>query len=203
MIRNLLFDMGEVLLRFEPETFLARLDLAPEDRALLGREVFRSVEWVELDRGTLDDEAAIASMCLRVPERLHGAVRELVSHWDEPRLPVPGAYELVETLSQKGYGLYLLTNAALRHRRYWPKQPVAEFFGGRVMLSADWKLLKPDPEFFETALRLFSLDRHECLFIDDSPMNVAAAVRQGIEGLVFHGDMALLREQLRERGVDC
>lgn len=202
MIRNVLFDMGGVLLQFAPDVFIARLGLPEEDGALLRREVFRSVEWVELDRGILTDDEALDAMRRRIPARLHGAAEELVRHWDEPRVPMPGACELVSELDAKGYGVYLLTNASLRHKSYWPKQPVAKIFGDRVMLSADWQLLKPEAAFFEKALSLFSLKADECAFIDDFPMNVEAAVRLGIHGLVFHGDYGLLRRSLRELGVD-
>lgn len=201
MIRNILFDMGGVLLRFEPRTFIARLGVTGEDAAELERQVFHTVEWVQMDKGTLTEDEALASMCRRLPERLHAAASELVHHWDEPRLPMPGATELVRELSDKGYPLYLLSNAALRHHVYWPKLPMAPYFGDRLMVSADWHLLKPDPAFFQKALTLFGLRAEECLFIDDSTPNVLSAMEQGMEGVVFHGDMDILRRDLQERGV--
>lgn len=202
MIHNILFDMGGVVLRFDPDLFVARLGLDAADSAILKREVFRSVEWIQLDRGILTDDEALPLMLSRIPQRLHGAAEELVRHWDEPRLPIPGAYELVEELVSKGYNIYLLTNASLRHKEYWPKQPVAPLFGDHVFLSADWKLLKPDGEFYRKALAYFSLSADECLFIDDFSMNVEAAIREGLPGVVFHGDYGLLRKELRRRGVD-
>ena len=201
MIRNILFDMGGVLLRFEPRTFIARLGITGEDAAELERQVFHTVEWVQMDKGTLTEDEALASMCRRLPERLHAAASELVHHWDEPRLPMPGAIELVRELFEKGYPLYLLSNAALRHHVYWPKLPMAPYFGDRLMVSADWHLLKPDPAFFQKALTMFDLKAEECLFIDDSTPNVLSAIEQGIAGVVFHGDMAILRRDLQERGI--
>ena len=109
---------------------------------------------------------------------------------------------LVAELAGKGYGLYLLTNAAKRHHSYWPGYSVSKFFGDRIMLSADWQLMKPEPAYFEKAFKLFSLDRAECVFIDDSPINAEAAIRLGLDSVVFHGDAALLRQRLRERGID-
>ena len=201
MIRNILFDMGGVLLRFEPRTFIARLGITGEDAAELERQVFHTVEWVQMDKGTITEDEAVVSMCRRLPRSLHGAASELAHHWDEPRLPMPGATELVKELSDKGYPLYLLSNAALRHHVYWPKLPMAQYFGDRLMVSADWHLLKPDPAFFQKALTMFSLKAEECLFIDDSTPNVLSAIEQGIEGVVFHGDMAILRRDLQERGI--
>ena len=201
MIKNILFDMGGVLLKFDPQRFVDRLGLSAEDGEILVREVFHSAEGVCLDRGSMTGEEALRSMCTRIPERLHGAAREVFEHWDEPRLAMEGSYELVEELSGKGYGLYLLSNAGVRHREYWPDLPVSRFFGDRLMVSAFHGLLKPEAAFYEKAFEMFGLDRRECLFIDDSPVNIEAAWRVGLDGVVYHGDPALLRRRLREKGV--
>lgn len=202
MIRNILFDMGNVLLCFDPQRFIDRLELDEADAKLLRWEVFDSTEWVELDRGTMNDEQALASMCRRIPERLHGAARGLVERWDEPRIPMDEICALVGRLSEAGYGLFLLSNASLRHHAYWPRLPVAEYFGDRLMISSDWNLLKPDPAFYQKALELFQLRADECLFVDDNPMNVESAQRLGISGIVYHGDPKQLCVRLREKGVD-
>lgn len=56
MIKNIVFDMGNVLVRFDPELFMDRYSLTGEDRRLIRNEVFRSVEWTMLDRGVIDEE---------------------------------------------------------------------------------------------------------------------------------------------------
>lgn len=201
MIKNILFDMGGVLLDFNPAKFVARLCLDAADSAVLEREIFRSAEWVSLDRGSVTEEEAFASMCARIPARLHGAAREVFDNWDKPRLPLPGLYGTVRELSEKGYGLYLFSNAGKRHAEYWPDLPVAKYFGDRLMVSAWYQLLKPDAAFYEAGLKRFGLDRRECLFIDDFSVNVEGALRVGIDGVVYHGDPALLRLRLREKGV--
>ena len=131
MIKNIVFDMGNVIIRFDPELFMVRLGLADEDRRLLKRELFVSLEWSRMDRGSLTDEEAAEIVCRRVPERLHDAVRRLVGMWDRPILPVEGMYELVEELRGMGYGIYLLSNASFRQHDYWPRVPASKFFDGR------------------------------------------------------------------------
>lgn len=56
--KNIVFDMGNVLVRFDPELFMNRYSLTGEDRKLIRNEVFRSVEWIMLDRGVIDEEIA-------------------------------------------------------------------------------------------------------------------------------------------------
>ena len=54
MIRNIVFDMGNVLIRFDPELFIDREGVTdPDDRKLILDELFNSVEWAQMDRGTL------------------------------------------------------------------------------------------------------------------------------------------------------
>lgn len=201
MIRNILFDMGNVLVCWNPDLFISRLHLPPEDGRILMNEVFRSVEWIQMDRGVLDDEGALERMLPRIPERLHAAARTLVTSWEEPRIEMPETDRLVKELSEKGYELYLLSNASLRHPQYWPKQPVSAYFGDRKMISSEWGLLKPELQFYRKALELFQLDPAECVFIDDNPSNVEGAVAVGIKGIVYNQDTELLRIRLRELGV--
>lgn len=200
MIKNIVFDMGNVIIRFDPELFMVRLGLAEEDRRLLKRELFVSLEWSRMDRGSLTDEEAAEIVCRRVPERLHDAVRRLVGMWDRPILPVEGMYELVEELRGMGYGIYLLSNASFRQHDYWPRVPASKFFDG-TLISADVKLVKPQPEIYRLLCDKFSLLPEECVFIDDSTSNAEGAYFCGINALVFHGDAHEMRLKLNELGV--
>ncbi len=200
MIRNIVFDMGNVLVRFDPELFMDRLGVAVEDRPPLRREVFKSLEWVQMDRGSLRDEDAVPRMCRRLPSRLHETVRQLVLEWDQPLLEIEGSLDLVRELKALGYGLYLLSNASLRQHAYWPHVPAGRYFDG-TLISADVKLIKPQPEFYRLFFETFSLLPEECFFIDDSNYNIEGALNSGMSGAVFYGDIALLRRALREAGI--
>ena len=194
MIRNIVFDMGNVLIYWRPEVFAERMGLPEGDRALLLKEVFGQVEWVRMDRGTLSFEAGIASICRRLPERLHSAARELtLDWWKSSLLPVDGMAELVQELKEMGYGIYLLSNAKLDLPKYFDLIPGSACFDGRIV-SADWKLLKPQPEIYQTLFREYGLKAEECFFVDDLSLNVEGALREGMSGAVFFGAEELRRE---------
>lgn len=200
MIRNIIFDMGNVLIRWEPEIFVEREHIPEEDRPLILRELFGSVEWVQMDRGSISLEEGIAAVCRRLPPRLHTAVRELTLDWWKRHLfPVEGMGELVREVKGLGYGVYLLSNAKLDLHQYFHLIPGSECFDGCIV-SADWKLLKPQPEIYQVLFREFELKAEECFFIDDLNINIEAAVLVGMSGTVFRGAEDL-RRRLREAGI--
>ena len=201
MIRNILFDMGNVLIRFDRKLFLDRLEVSEADKNILLREVFANVEWAQMDRGTKTEETALESMCKRLPQRLHGAAETLTLHWDEPLIPIDGMYELVEELKEKGYGIYLLSNASYRQHAYWSGVAASRFFDG-TLISADVHAVKPQPEIYNLCLEKFGLKPEESFFIDDVGANVEGAVNCGLQGAVFFGDVARLRGELRSAGVN-
>ena len=201
MIKNILFDMGNVLIRFDRNLFLDRLNISAEDKALLCREIFASVDWAQMDRGSKTEETALKSICQRIPERLHEAAEEMVFRWDEPLIPIPGMYELVEELKENGYGIYLLSNASYRQHDYWPRIEASRFFDG-TFISADAHVVKPQPECYRMCLEKFGLKAEESFFIDDVGANIEGAIFCGMQGAVFHGDVAHLRQDLRAAGVD-
>lgn len=201
MIKNIVFDMGNVLLLFDRSRFLDDVGVQGEDRTLLLNNVYLSLEWARMDRGSMTEAEAAASMCTHLPEHLHEKAHALVDKWDRPIYPVPGMAELVKELKEAGYGIYLLSNASYRQHEYWPRVPGNEYFDG-TLISADEKLVKPEREIYELLCSRFGLVAEECVFIDDSTLNVEGAERAGLHGIVFHGDARETRNNLRSFGVN-
>lgn len=201
MIKNIVFDMGQVLIRWSPQLVTARFDLPEEDKALLISEVFGGVEWTAMDRGRMTPEESYEHIRRRLPPRLHEAARSTVFDWWKTELvPVAGMAELIAELKGMGYNIYLLSNAASTLNVYFHRLPGAEHFSGRIV-SADEKLLKPQHEIYELLYSRFSLRPEECIFVDDSPANIDGAQCTGMDGIVFRGDVARLRRELNEKGV--
>ena len=78
MIRNIIFDMVGVLMRFDTESYIEEHHLSEEDVAILRKEVFRSLEWAMQDRGSISTQEAEQRICDRVPEHLCFAVHDLL-----------------------------------------------------------------------------------------------------------------------------
>ena len=152
-------------------------------------------------------EGALASVIgglvnVRLPKHLHGAVEEIVmGWWHRPLLPMEGMGELVKELKEQGYKIYLLSNASVDLRKYFHRIPGSEYFDG-LMVSAEEKRIKPQHEIFHTLYSRFHLNPEQCIFIDDSPANIEAALCTGMDGIIFRGSAERLRRELREKGVN-
>lgn len=201
MIRNIVFDMGNVLIRFDPEEFISRAGITdPADRRIVREELFASVEWAQMDMGVETEASFEPKVLARIPEHLKEPVRDLLHNWAFPRQMIPGMEELVQRLKNAGYGIYLLSNASVNQPGYWNQLPVSRLFDG-TLVSAFVKTVKPCPLIYQLFTEKFSLRGEECLFIDDAPINVAGAVAAGWSGIVFYGDAKQLEEKMRKMGL--
>ena len=89
----------------------------------------------------------------------------------------------------------------LRQHEYWPRIEASQFFDG-TLISADEGLMKPQPEIYRLILERFGLKAEESFFIDDLPSNIEGAFYCNMPGAVFYNDVAKLRQDLRNAGVN-
>lgn len=196
MIKNLIFDMGNVLLQYDPGVCLNHFVAREEDRRLIRRELFEGPEWVEGDLGHISDEERFDGVSLRVPKRLHGELQKCVEQWHMCMQPLAGAKEFCGYAKKKGYRLYVLSNASNSFYQYFPRFAPLDYFDGTVV-SCDIHMIKPDVRIYRYLLDKYKLVPEECFFIDDMADNIAGAEKAGIRGSVFHGDFEEIRKNLR------
>lgn len=193
MIRNLIFDMGNVLLTYDPDVCLEHFLEQEEDRKLIKRELFEGPEWELGDLGYLTDEGRFEGVSRRVPERLHAALRQCTLEWTMCMHPLPGAKEFCDLAKKAGYRLYVLSNASSSFYEYFPRFAPLGYFDGSV-ISCDIHLVKPDSRIYAHLLDKYKLVPEECFFIDDLEKNIAGAKKCGIDGIVFPGDFQVVKE---------
>ena len=201
MIRNVVFDMGGVLLDYQP--IKACRHFAPDEasaRAICAA-LFDAPEWKCLDHGTMTEDEALAVAQSRLPQGLHAAAALVMAHWDDYAFePTPGMAELIAKLKRGGRRVYLLSNAGLRLRSYQWRLPSVSLFDG-LLVSAEERMVKPDAAIYRRLCERFGLAPEECFFIDDLIANVEGARNVGFSATVFDGDVAKLRATLREAGA--
>ena len=194
MIRNIIFDMGNVLLNYDPQLPLEKFVETEADRAVILKELFQGPEWIEGDLGYITVDEKYQRIKARVPERLHKALWDCVHRWHETMEPVAGAPEFVKYVQQKGYHTYVLSNASSEFYLYFPRCYDMKSFQG-VVFSADLHMVKPDAGIYQYLLQTYGLNPEESLFIDDRKENVEAAQRLGVGGVVFDGEFGRIERE--------
>lgn len=194
-ITTIVFDMGNVLIHFNPDMFAARLPLNDDERKLLTDTIFAPEIWGPTDEGTVSKREVYEYSIARLPEYLHRYAHELIYNWKYPLIPVEGMGEVVRDCKKKGYRLLLLSNAGYDQPEYFMRVPGSECFEGTV-ISALENIVKPDPRIYDILIKRFDLIPENCLFIDDSEANIAGGKKAGFETYLFDGDVQKLRDYL-------
>lgn len=195
MLRNIIFDMGNVLLDYNPQNIVEHYFSNWEDQELILRELFGGPEWIQGDLGYIKDADRFDSVSRRVPNRLHDGLRSCVLHWHQFMTPIEGALEFTDMVKKAGFHLFILSNASDAFYEYFPRFRPLSFFDG-VVVSADLHCIKPDPKIYRYLLETYRLKPEECLFFDDREENVAGAEAVGIHGCMFDGNYQKARKAL-------
>lgn len=197
MIKNIVLDMGNVLLSYDPHVILNKVCETEEEKQLILANLFDSEIWLMGDRGEITNEQRYDLAKEHLPEELHGKLKECVEHWDICMLPIEGAREFCHSCREAGYQIYVLSNACDNFFEYFPKYYDMDFFDG-VMVSSTVRMLKPDARIYELLCSRYGLQPQECVFIDDLQENVKGAEVVGMKGIVFTGDYADVKRKLHE-----
>ncbi|MCM1283029.1 MAG: HAD family phosphatase [Muribaculaceae bacterium] len=194
MFQNIVFDMGNVLLDYDPEVPLAQYCTSDEARDIIRRELFLGPEWKMGDRGEIRDRDRYELVKKRVPEQYHAELKKCAEGWDICMKPLAGAGEFCAYVKEKGYGIYVLSNASDLFYEYFPNFAPIEYFDG-VFVSCDVHVIKPDIQIYELFLKKYGLVAAECLFIDDREDNVEGARAAGLAAVRFQGSFDAIREE--------
>lgn len=186
MIKNVVFDIGNVLVDFRWRALMEDLQLPEETQKIFEKTVFGSPWWGELDHGIYEE----AEILQHFREDNQDHLDEFNRVWDNrDKLVEPYAYAVqwIERLKQAGLKVYLLSN--------YPREiftlhtecgcfPFLEQVDGKVV-SGFVKMVKPNADIYEHLLDEYGLCAEKCVFIDDREENVEAARALGMKGIVF------------------
>ena len=201
MIDALIYDMGNVLVRWDPHALALAGSEDPADASVLEKALFASPDWIKGDLGLFGPEEMFAAARLRVPARLEPALRALCFQWPDWLEPLPGAADFVARANKRGLKGYLLSNASRRFPQALARCfPAFSLLDGWVV-SAHEGVAKPDIRIYRRLLERYDLDPRRCFFIDDVPANLEGARRAGMECWLFDGDFSALERALLDRGV--
>ena len=192
----IIFDLGRVVVSWDPVAIVSSVR-GPGGAEALAERLFNHPDWLEVDRGTL----SLHTMARQAQERTGLSAAEnltILQAVPASLLPDPAMLTLIAELHGAGHTLYALSNMGHASIDWLEQQLFWRFFSGKVV-SARVRMIKPEPDIYRYLLVSFDLKADECLFIDDSPANVAAAKALGIRGMAFT-DAHSCRQQLVSLG---
>lgn len=198
-IRNIVFDIGNVLADYRWEGYLQDKGFSPEMIARIAKASTLNPAWNEYDRGVLTSEEVVELFVRNDP----GIEKELHFAFDSLAgiiRPLDYSVAFVRSLKAAGYHAYYLSNYS---QRAWEDCPdgmpfLPEMDGG--IFSYRVQLIKPDPAIYRLLLSRYGLKAEECVFLDDRADNVEGARRVGMQGIVFRSPEQAL-DELRRLGV--
>ena len=199
MIRNIVFDIGMVLIGFEPFEWLRSMfDEETADR--IAYAVYGTGHWEELDKAILSEEEILELFISEAPdlkEQILEAYDRVGECVKKKNWPVP----LIDLLKKNGYSVYFLSNMSehvinSNHEAF----AFTEHMDGGIW-SCDVHMIKPDPGIYKCLFDKYNLVPEECLFVDDREINLAGAAICGMQSMAFRTAEDFLR-QLKERGIE-
>lgn len=196
MINNVIFDFGQVLVRFDPEYMCSLYTDNPNDIALLSEVVFDRVYWERFDAGTIENDEFIASIEKRLPERLHETAKKVFFNWINTLPEIPGMRDVIALCRERGFGIYLLSNISREFAERKDEIPILSLIDGYVF-SSTCGFVKPDAKIFAHITEKFGLTPENTLFIDDNANNVEGAKNFGIHTYHFDGNAAALYNYIK------
>lgn len=184
MIKNIILDVGMVLLEFAWEQVLDKLGLTGECRERVAKATALSPDWNELDRGVLSDEEILGRFIGNAPE-YEKEIRLMWEHTADMVYAYPYAEDFVKALKAKGYGVYILSNYPRTMFSVTQEALKCTTYADGRLFSHMVGLTKPEKEIYQLLLERYQLRPEECLFLDDNAANVAAARELGIHAIRF------------------
>ena len=193
--------MGNVLIDFNPMHYVKQLKIADKsEEEKIYKAAYMSFKSIYMDYGHITEEEFVDHVVSLIGDKYRDHINELIVNWPQYLTPIEGMEELVKELKDKGYKIYLLSNAGFNQHDYWDKIPASKYFDGKIV-SCDVGEVKPFEGIYKALYDKFNIKPEESFFIDDLIINIFGANRTGMQGYVFTGSTHDLRAELARQGI--
>ena len=194
MIKNLIFDVGGVLIGYRwKEMFMDDFGLSDEGAEELGSRIFDDPIWADFDRGFVETDALVEHYCALYPDSGY-YIKRLFYENDMMATDRADVWEKVKELKSRGYNIYILSNySEFLFEKHTGHMPFRSLLDGGIV-SYEVGAVKPERVIYEKLLDKYALDPASCIFYDDISQNVEAARALGIESHIVTSEEDLLKQ---------
>lgn len=184
MIKNIVFDIGNVLFNFNPKEYIKELHIKEELQDTLYDIIFNNINWLECDRGTY----TISEYCNMLQQEHPNLAQEiekiLHKNWVTIHKAKNDTIQFLEELASKHFHIYLFSNCSKEAYEYIKQYPFFKYVEGGIY-SFELHSCKPEDTIYECLLEKYNLNPFETIFIDDNSNNIQKALEFNIHGIVF------------------
>lgn len=199
-ITTVVFDIGNVLLRWDPGRIFKDLFGRDDYKSHPLRSIVGNRVWLKLDRGTISQKEGIDILGREYPEEKE-TIRQFMDAIPDHVTPIIEGIRCAEKCKENGYKILLLSNfpeyAYVRVRK---KHSFFRIFDGEV-ISYQVNMIKPEEEIYKELLNRFSIIPEQTLFLDDTEENIAGAEKVGIKGLLVRNPETAARKLKEITGI--
>jgi len=199
LIRNIIFDLGNVLLNFQPKQFLTRFINDENQINDFVAKVIKNELWLNLDRGRISLDDARDEYIAKFPEE-NELIITFFNHWKEMLTPINPNINILHELKANGYSLYALSNFIEEAFEYVQNRySFFNLFEGKV-ISSEIKYIKPEVQIYQHLIKTYNLDPEECVYIEDVAAFLIPAKNLSMR-VIHYTPRTDLRKELRKIGV--
>lgn len=184
MVKNIIFDIGNVILNFNLDEILPKFTKNIEEQKFILDNIINSPEWLGyalIDTGYINKEDAIEIVKDRTNHINDKIISDFWNNYNDYALVNDDVIKLIRKLKQNNYKIYLLSNINHYTHDYIKKSSLLDIVDGFVFSYIEHKI-KPFNSIYNTMINRYNLNPNESLFIDDKEENVNTANRLGILG---------------------
>ncbi|MCR4956328.1 MAG: HAD family phosphatase [Lachnospiraceae bacterium] len=194
-IKNIVFDVGGVLLDYRWKQMLMDYGLTEEEAIRVGTELFDDKDhlWSEFDLANYTEKEITDKYCKKHPKD-EDVIRFFFEHSEYMPVPRPHIWKQLHQIKEMGYSVYLLSNYSkeLFHKHTQYTDFINEVDG--MMVSYMIHQVKPYPPIYEALCEKYQLKMEQCLFFDDRKENVKAAINLGMKARVVESKEGLYED---------
>ena len=197
MIKNVIFDLGKVLINNDPSEYLNKYGYDEEKYQALLDAIWTDSLWGDMDVAKYESFKDIIEIYVEKHKELEPELRRFFAEdWMELYVAYDDTVKFYNEVYEQGYDIYLLTNFSKDGYEYISNK--FDFFkkAKGAVVSSHLKIAKPDIRIYQYLLETYNLNPDECIFNDDSVANINAANELGIHGIVYT-DIESLRKDFK------
>lgn len=201
MIKNIVFDLGNVILKDNPSSVLDNIQINNREQKFIEDNFFGHLSELDLGKITLEDHLNNCGLNFMLDEKLH----TILLNYYKYRSFNTEIINLMHSLKGNNYGIYILSNNNKETANYLQKLPIFQCVNGWI-ISCDYNVVKPNKDIYIKLFEKYNLNPKECFFIDDNRENIEASRILGMDGHILNlkseGIKELIKD-MKKNNINC